>query len=158
AAKLAGLTTLPAIVKTGTEEERFQLALIENIQREDLNPLELALGYQRLANEYRMTQEAIAAQVGKDRAVIANTLRLLQLPKAMEEAWAEGKISAGHARALVGLEDPTARQALFQRILNETLPVRAVEQAVKEHKQVAVRGHVRTAPAKAPEVKAIEED
>jgi ParB family transcriptional regulator, chromosome partitioning protein len=160
AAQRAGLTQIPAIVKSGTESERFQIALIENMQREDLNPLEQAEGFQRLAQDFQMTQEQIATAIGKDRAVVANTLRLLNLPSEIKSALSEGKISASHARAMVALDDPAAQMALFTRILIDGLSVRAVEQAVRDHKQVPVRSHVR-APAgqsKPPEVKAVEED
>ncbi len=161
AAQRAGLTTIPAVVKSAPENERFEMALIENIQREDLNPLEQAQGFLRLVNEFHMTQDQVAAVIGKDRAVVANTLRLLNLPDDMKSALTEGKLSASHARALVSIDDPAARQTLFKRILDEELTVRAVEQAVRDHKQVPVRGHVRGAaagPSKAPEVKALEED
>jgi ParB family chromosome partitioning protein len=160
AAQRAGLTSIPAVIRAGTENERFQMALIENIQREDLNPLEQARGFQRLATEFNMTQDLIASAVGKDRSVIANTLRLLALPETMQTALSEGKLSASHARSLAAVEDSTAQQTLFKRIIDEELTVRAVEQAVREHKQVPVKGHVRgaTGPAKAPEVKALEDD
>jgi ParB family transcriptional regulator, chromosome partitioning protein len=160
AAQRAGLSTIPAVVKSGPEGERFEIALIENLQREDLSALEQAEGFLRLANEFRMTQEEIAKKIGKDRTVVANTLRLLNLPPAMKAALEEGKMSASHGRALAALEDAGARDDLFKRILEDRLSVRAVEEAVRAHKQkVPVRGHVRgAAPAKAPEVKAIEED
>lgn len=160
AAKRAGLTKIPAVVKSAPELERFQMAMIENIQREELNPLEQAQGYMRLVNEFRMTQESIATAMGKDRAVVANTLRLLQLPTDMQSALTEGKISASHGRSLAALEDPVAQKTLFKRIIEENLSVRALEQAVREHKQVSVKGHTRSvvAPGKSPEVKSIEED
>ena len=160
AAQLAGLSMIPAVVRSAPENERFEMAMIENIQREDLNPIELAQGFERLAGEFKMTQDQIAAIIGKDRAVIANTLRLLNLPKEIQTALSEGKLSASHGRSIAALEDPAAQLALFKRVSDENLSVRAVEQAVREQKQVAVRGHVRgtAAPAKAPEVKAIEED
>jgi len=160
AAQRAELTTIPAVVRSAPELERFQMALIENIQREDLNPLEQAQGFTRLMNEFNMTQEAIAATIGKDRAVIANTVRLLNLPAVMQSALSEGKISASHGRALASLEDPAAQQSLFKRILDEELSVRAVEQAVRDHKQVPVKGHIRAAAgqAKSPDTKALEED
>jgi len=160
AAQKAGLAEIPALIKEGTEIERFEMALIENIQREDLNAIEQAEGFRRLQEEFGMTQEKIAQIIGKDRAVIANTLRLLGLSEEIRQAIIDEKISAGHARALAGLEDPAARAALFQRILTEQLPVRTVEQAVRDHKQVAVKGHVRGASEdkKPAEVRAIEED
>jgi ParB family chromosome partitioning protein len=160
AAQKAGLTEIPAVLKQGSETERFEMALIENIQREDLNAIEQAEGYRRLQEEFGMTQEKIAQMIGKDRAVIANSLRLLGLSDNIRQSIIEGKLTAGHARALAGLEDPAAREALFQRILQEELPVRMVEQAVRDHKQVAVKGHVRgaTDDKKPAEVRAIEED
>jgi ParB family chromosome partitioning protein len=159
AARIAELKSIPAVVRAGSEVEKFELALIENMQREDLSAMEQAMGYQRLAEEFHLTQEQIASAIGKDRAVVANTLRLLNLPKDIQMALFDGKISASHARSLAAIDDATAQQALYQRILGEDLSVRAVEQAVREHKQVAVKGHVRgTPPAKSPEAKAIEED
>jgi ParB family transcriptional regulator, chromosome partitioning protein len=162
AAQKAGLKEIPAIVKEASEPEQFQMALIENIQREDLNPVEQAQGYQRLQNEFNMTQEKIAQVIGKDRAVIANTLRLLNLPDEMRQALVDGKISAGHGRALAALDDPAARDALYRRTISENLPVRAVEQAVRVHKQPSAREHVRTAgyepKPKSPEARAIEEE
>lgn len=160
AAQRVGLASIPAVVKSGSENERFQMALIENIQREDLNPMEQAEGFARLTTEFSMTQEQIATVMGKDRAVVANTLRLLNLPDQMRMALQEGKISASHGRSLAAIEDSIARSVLFKRITDENLSVRAVEQAVRDHKQVAVRGHVRgaTPAVKPPEVKAIEED
>jgi ParB family transcriptional regulator, chromosome partitioning protein len=160
ASKRAGLEMIPAVIKAGPEVERFEIALIENLQREDLSALEQAEGFSRLANEFKMTQEDIAKKIGKDRTVVANTLRLLNLPSTMKSALEEGKMSASHGRALAALEDAAAREDLFKRILEDRLSVRAVEEAVRAHKQqVPVRGHIRgAAPAKAPEVKAIEED
>ncbi len=160
AAQQAGLTDIPALVKDGTEGERFQMALIENVQREDLNAIEQALGYKRLQEEFSMTQEQIAQVIGKDRAVVANLLRLLNLPDAMQQAVIDQKLTAGHARALVAVEDPAAREALFAKIIDEQLTVRDVEQAAREHKGVNVREHLRVGgyDARPPEVKAIEED
>lgn len=157
AAQRAGLKEIPAVVKNASETERFELALIENIQREDLNPIEQALGYKRLQEEFGMTQEKIASVIGKDRAVIANTLRLLNLSDAMQDALQSGKISAGHGRALAAIDDDAARDALFQRILVESLPVRTVEQAVREHKNKPAR-QAPEGEKKSAEIRAIEED
>jgi len=160
AAQSAGQTEIPALIRAGTPVEHFETALIENVQREDLNPIELAQGYQRLHDEFRMTQEAIAQVVGKDRAVIANTLRLLNLPASIQQALTEEKITAGHARALAALEDPAAQSALFRQITADHLTVRAVEQAVRSQKAVRVREHVRAAgyETRSADVKAIEDD
>jgi ParB family transcriptional regulator, chromosome partitioning protein len=161
AAQRAGLKDIPVVIRSGTEAERFELALIENLQREDLNPIDLGMGYRRLQDEFQMTQEAIAQVVGKDRAVVANTLRLLTLPGEIQKAIREGKISSGHARALASVEDQTVLQALYKRILKEELTVRAVEQAVRDHKQApSKREHLRAAgyESRPPETKALEED
>ena len=160
AAQRAGLTELPVVLKSGTENQKFAMALIENIQRADLNGIELAKGYQRLRDEFEMTQEAIAKAVGKDRAVVANALRLLALAPEIQTAVEEGKISSAHARTLAGLEDAAAQKDLFQKIISEQLSVRAVEEAVRAKKSVKVREHVRLNgyDVKAPEVRTIEED
>jgi ParB family transcriptional regulator, chromosome partitioning protein len=159
AAGMAQLKEIPAIIRSGSEGERFELALIENIQREDLNALEQAQGYQRLVQEFNMTQEEVARVIGKDRTVIANAIRLLALSESMQQALLDDKISPSHARALVAVEDSAARETLFQRILGEQLSVRATEQAVQQHK-VAVKGHTRKAAgeSKPAEVRAVEED
>ena len=160
AAQQAGLTEIPAIVRTGSESEHFQTALIENIQREDLNAIDLALGYKRLQDEFAMTQETIAQVVGKDRAVVANTLRLLNLAEPIQQAVKDGKISPGHARALAALSDAAEQQALFERILSDDLTVRVIEQEVRARKKSATPEHVRTAgyETKSPDVRALEEE
>jgi len=160
AAQRAGLKEIPVLIKSGTETEKFSIALIENIQRADLNAIELAKGYKRLQDEFQMTQDAIAKAVGKDRAVVANTLRLLSLAPEIQTAVEDGIISTAHARTLAGLDDAEAQKALFKEIIEGKLTVRAVEQAVRAKKQVQVREHVRvngyeTKPA---EVRTIEED
>ena len=160
ASQIAGLKEIPALVRAGSESERFQIALIENVQREDLNPMDQANGYARLMEEFKMTQEDIAKVIGKDRTVIANTVRLLTLPEVIRNAITEGKISSSHARALVAVNDPVAQLGLFKRIQEEGLSVRATEKAVAEHKHVMVKGHIRGAAgaAKAPEARLLEED
>jgi ParB family chromosome partitioning protein len=160
AAQLAGLTEIPAIIKSGTDIEHFQMSLIENVQREDLNPIDQANGFRRLIDDYSMTQDDLARIIGKDRTVVANTIRLLNLPQEIREALVKGDLSAGHARALLALENDTARLDLFKKISEQQLTVRAVEQAVREQKKVAVKGHTRGAAGenKSPEAKAIEHD
>lgn len=159
AAQLAGLSEVPVIVKNLGAAQNFQVALIENIQRADLNPIELAKGYQRLQAEFGMTQEAIAKAVGKDRAVVANALRLLGLAQEIQSAVEDGRISAAHARTLAGLEDPGEQKALFDRLIGEALTVRALEEAVRQKKQVKVGAHQREGQTTVPaEVRAIEED
>lgn len=160
AAQQAGLNEIPVIIKGGSETEKFALALIENIQRADLNAIELAKGYKRLQDDFHLTQEAIAKAVGKDRAVVANTLRLLALTPEIQAALEAGAISAAHARTLAGLDDPAAQKKLFDKIIAEQLTVRAVEQEVRQTKQTKVREHVRAAGSdlKPPEVLTIEEE
>jgi ParB family chromosome partitioning protein len=131
ASKLAGRKTVPVLVRQATDQQRLELALIENIQRADLNPLEEAVAYQSLADEFKLSQEAIAARVGKSRVAVTNTLRLLKLPKAVQQALVEEKITEGHARALLGLDSARAQQATLQTILAQELNVRQTEDLVR---------------------------
>ncbi len=134
AAQKAGLRELPAMVREVTEAEAFELALIENIQREDLNPVEEAEAYQRLVDDHGLTQEKLAERVGKDRSTVANSLRLLRLPEAIKQAIVNGALSMGHARALLGLADPGDLEKAAQKVIEEGLSVRAVEQLVQRLK------------------------
>ncbi|HOI22497.1 MAG TPA: ParB/RepB/Spo0J family partition protein [Spirochaetales bacterium] len=132
AAQKAGLEKLPVILRAVSAEKRLQLSLIENIQREDLNPMEEARAYQGLMELTGYTQEQVAEAVGKNRSTVANALRLLRLPEVMQEAVRDGSISAGHARSLLALVDESERQALFARIVKESLSVRQAEKAVQD--------------------------
>jgi ParB family chromosome partitioning protein len=132
AAQKAGLEELPVILRAVSAEKRLQLSLIENIQREDLNPMEEAKAYQGLMELTGFTQEQVSEAVGKNRSTVANALRLLRLPEPMQDAVRDGSISAGHARSLLALADETERQALFARIIKESLSVRQAEQAVQD--------------------------
>ncbi len=132
AAQRAGLEELPVILRSVSAEKRLQLSLIENIQREDLNPMEEAKAYQGLMELTGYTQEQVAEAVGKNRSTVANALRLLRLPEPMQEAVRNGSISAGHARSLLALADEAERQALFSRIVKESLSVRQAEKAVQD--------------------------
>ena len=131
ASKMAGLTEIPAIVFDGDELKAAQVALIENIQREDLSPVEEALAYGALINKYGLTQEQVAKQVGKSRSAVANVLRLLNLPEEVIEMLKDGEISEGHARALLGLEDEEDIIDLAKRIQPNSMTVRSVEFAVR---------------------------
>jgi ParB family chromosome partitioning protein len=131
AARLAGLEFVPVILRQASELQQLELALIENLQRADLNPLEAAEGYQRLADEFRLSHEAIAEQVGKGRATITNTLRLLKLAPAARTALASNRISEGHARALLGLPSAQAQGAALQSVLRRELNVRQTEELVR---------------------------
>lgn len=160
ASQIAGLKEIPVVIRAGSEVERFEMALIENLQREDLNPIELALGYLRLQDEFEMTQEKIAAVVGKDRSVVANALRFLTLPEAMQTALRSGKLSAGHAKALLSIETTEERESLFQQILNGGFTVRATEEAARATKKKLITEHANTTgyDGKTPEIRAIEDD
>jgi len=132
AAKLAGLTFIPVIQREVTEQEQLELALIENVQRADLTPLEMAEAYRVLSEDFSMTHEQIAERVGKSRTSVTNTLRLLNLPDKVRNALADGLISEGHARALLGLPNPNAQRAALSTILNLGLNVRQTENLVKK--------------------------
>ncbi|MDR1415059.1 MAG: ParB/RepB/Spo0J family partition protein [Odoribacteraceae bacterium] len=132
AAKMAGLTTIPAYIRTVEERAVLEMALIENIQRENLNPIEEALGYQRLIDECDLTQDALSERVGKKRASIANYLRLLRLPATVQLSLKEREITMGHAKALMGVEDPDTQQMIFEQILKFDFSVRKVEEIARE--------------------------
>jgi ParB family chromosome partitioning protein len=152
AARIAGLEEIPAIIKSGDIDETSSLAqaLIENVQREDLSPLEEAGAYQQLLEEFGLTHEMVAQKVGKSRSAITNTLRLLQLPTAIQGMVSRGELAAGHARSLLGLEDEAYSVHIAQRIVDEGWSVRQVEEAVKKRvgeKQPASAPTIRPRPA-----------
>ena len=131
ASKLVGLKSIPAYVKTAADEQVMEMALIENIQREDLNAIEIALTFYRLMEEYKLTQERLSDRVGKKRATIANYLRLLRLPAEIQMGIKDKKIDMGHARAILGLPEPAAQLHLYELILKGELSVRKVEELVR---------------------------
>lgn len=131
ASQLAGLTSIPALVRPVDDEVSLQQALVENLLREDLNPLEEAAGYQQLIDEFTLTQEQVAQRVGRSRSAVANTLRLLALPESLQRLVVDGALSAGHARALLAVESAADQQALATRIVGEGLNVRETEEAVR---------------------------
>jgi ParB family chromosome partitioning protein len=131
AARRAGLQTIPALVQSADAAVSLEKALVENLHREDLNALEEAAAYQQLIDEFGLTHEQVAARVGRGRATVTNTLRLLQLPAGAQRALAEHTISAGHARALLGTPDRALQEKLVGRIVDEGLSVRAVEELVR---------------------------
>ncbi|MDE5869159.1 MAG: ParB/RepB/Spo0J family partition protein [Muribaculaceae bacterium] len=128
AAKLAGLSSVPAYVRTVSDSEMTEMALIENIQREDLNAIEVALGFKKLIDSYNLTQERLSERLGKKRATIANHLRLLRLPAEIQLGLRDKKLDMGHARAILSIEDPKMQLKVYKRILKEGLSVRAVEE------------------------------
>jgi ParB family chromosome partitioning protein len=135
AARRAGLQTMPVLVQTVSDVHSLEQALVENLHREDLNALEEAAAFQQLVDEFDYTHEQVAARVGKSRTTVTNTLRLLQLPAGVQRALADGTISAGHARALLGTPDRTFQEELAKRAVAEGLTVRAVEDSVRRHIQ-----------------------
>ncbi|MCB0611930.1 MAG: ParB/RepB/Spo0J family partition protein [Lewinellaceae bacterium] len=135
ASQLAGLEEIPAYVRLANDQEMMEMALVENIQREDLNAMEVAITYQRLIEEFSLRHEDLAQRVGKKRATITNFLRLLELPPVVQESVKEGEISMGHARALAGLDDFAVQKYLLDKIIKEGLSVRALEKQVSDYKQ-----------------------
>lgn len=149
AARRAGLQTVPVIVREAGEQEKLELAIIENIQRHDLNPIEEAKAYLRLVDEFGLQQEAVAKKMGKSRSSIANTIRLLHLPVEIQRAVAEGRISEGHAKALLAIENPEKQRAVFDLIIKEELTVRETEMRVRSS---SVQSHVRSTIPLHPEI------
>jgi len=155
AAKLIGLQSVPVLVRQVTDQERLELALIENIQRDDLAPLDTAEAYRQLADEFGLAHEEIAVRVGKSRASVTNTLRLLRLPDSVRIALVEQQISEGHARALLGLTTPQAQAAVLQNILAHDLSVRQTEDLVRRYS--GERKPQKRKKEAAPEILALEE-
>lgn len=131
AAKLAGLTTVPAYIRTASDSELTEMALIENIQREDLNAIEIALTFKKLIDQYNLTQERLSERIGKKRATVANFLRLLHLPAEVQLGLRDRRVDMGHARALLSVDNPTDQLKLYTRIIKEGLSVRKVEDLAK---------------------------
>lgn len=156
AAQAAGLKEIPALVREVTEAQAFEFALVENLQRADLNPIEEAEGYQRLVEEFKLTQEQISQRVGKDRSTVANALRLLALPDDVKALVADGSLSMGHARALLGVPRLPEMQALAVQVAEQKLSVRDTEKLVQQkraHKKDAGKPHKQS-----PQVKALVEE
>jgi len=143
ASKSIGLRTIPAYVKTAADEQVMEMALIENIQREDLNAIEIALSFYRLMEEYNLTQERLSERVGKNRTTIANYLRLLRLPAEIQMGIKDKKIDMGHARAILGVNDPALQLQIYEKILHEGYSVRKVEDVVRS---IAESGVIESKP------------
>jgi len=155
AARIAGLNAVPILVRQVTEQQRLELALIENVQRADLTPLETADAYRQLNEEFNLSHEEIATRVGKSRVAITNTLRLLKLPELIRQALAEEKITEGHARALLGLGTPQAQVAALQSVMNQNMTVRQTEDLVRKWNRERPAPVIKSVPP--PEIQAIEE-
>lgn len=154
ACKMAGLKEIPAVVRTYEKQKAAEVALLENLQREDLNPIEEAFGYKNLMDEFSMTQDEVAEAVGKSRPAIANAIRLLTLSDNIIKMVREGLISSGHARALLSVETETGRQQLAEKIIEEQLSVRKTEQLASENKKKATTKIIKKAAS--PEILDIE--
>ena len=140
AAKMAGLKTVPAYIREANDTELTEMALIENIQREELNAIEIALTFKNLIETYNLTQERLSERIGKKRTTIANFIRLLRLPAEVQKGLRDRRLDMGHARALLTLDDPQLQLQLYNRIIKEGLSVRRVEQLAKSLRQAAERG------------------
>jgi len=137
ASKMANKDSIPAYIKSVNDQESLEIALIENIQREDLNSIEIATNYQRLIDECDLTQDALSMRVGKKRSTVSNYLRLLKLPAEIQMALKDQTISMGHARAMVSIEDPLLQLKLYRKILSDQLSVRQLEKLVKDVDQIS---------------------
>jgi ParB family chromosome partitioning protein len=157
ASRLAGLKTIPVIIRQTPNNELLREALIENIHRSQLNALEEGAAYSQLLNDFNCTQEELASKLGRSRTVITNTMRLLNLPTSVQQKVAAGTISAGHARALLGLSDSAAIEKLANRIIAEGLSVRTVEEIIAISKPATAKKKSNTAKKQSPELKEIAE-
>ncbi len=131
ASKIAGLTAIPAYIRTANDQQMLEMALIENIQRENLNAMEIALSYQRLITECSLKQEELGERVGKNRTTVNNYIRLLRLPPVIQAALRDGKVSMGHARAIINIDDAELQLKLFRKILDDDWSVRKIEETVR---------------------------
>jgi len=150
AARAAGLTDIPALVRDGDELASLEQALVENLHREDLTALEEAAAYQQLVDDFHLTQEELARRVGRSRSTVANTMRLLHLPAKIQKLLVDGRLSAGHARALLGTDDRAFQESLARRAADEGLTVRAVEDAIRARNGPSVKTEGATGGGAAP--------
>ncbi len=160
AARMAGITRMPVVVKEASGTELLEIALVENLQRQDLNPLEEAAAFKRLASQFEMTQDRIAQRVGRSRTAVANTLRLLTLEEDIRTSLASGQITEGHARALLGIEDGRIRMDAWRRIVADGMTVRQAEEIARALKAVSASAKREPPRAKLrdPHVRAIEDN
>jgi len=155
ASKLAGLTEVPVIVRQTSDQQKLELALIENVQRADLNPLEEAHAYRQLTDEFALSHEQIAERVGKSRVAVTNTLRLLKLPELVQQALVDGRITEGHARALLALSTPQAMEAALRTVTAQEMTVRQTEELVR--KLSGEKPSLKPRPVASPDTLALEE-
>ncbi len=152
AAKLAGLSTIPAMVRNSSDEQTIELALVENLQRKDLNPIETARAYQRLITEFAFTQEKLAEQLGKERSSVANTLRLLNLPNEIQRLVESMKLTAGHAKVILGLPRPDLQLKVARQIVERQLSVRQAENLVNAEQRHPKPKHAAPRPRPYPDL------
>jgi len=157
ASQIAGLPTVPAIVRSASKQQKLEWALIENIQRQDLNPIEEAFAYSRLIEEFGLTQEQVAEQVGKGRPTIANMLRLLTLPESIQKALIDGQLSVGKAKALLSIANPREQLEMFKSMTGEKMSVRDLEKQVSSLPQSSRKGSIRRDPNVMAQEKLLEE-
>jgi len=165
AAKLAGLTEVPVLIREMSDEAMMEVALVENLQREDLNPIEEAEAYRRLTEEFRLTQHDIAKKVGKSRPAVANTLRLLNLPHEVQYDLGSGILTVGHARALLGLKTPEEQKKLWGQVKREQLSVRETEELIRKFNDLpnnvtreTKKGQAVSHPARDPNIMEVEDE
>ena len=158
ASKLAGLTQIPAYVRTANDQQMLEMALIENIQREDLNAIEVALSFQRMIEELSLKQEELGDRVSKNRSTVTNYLRLLKLPPTIQASLRDGDISMGHAKALLAVEDPAAQVYIHQQIIRQGLSVRKVEEMVREIQQARTKKEGKQPEVLSYQLQKIEDD
>jgi ParB family chromosome partitioning protein len=156
ASKLAGLSSIPAYVRLANDQQMLEMALIENIQRENLNAIEISLSYQRLVSECSLKQEELGERVGKNRATVNNYLRLLKLPPAIQAAIRDNKLSMGHARAIINIENVEDQLSIFQKILSEDFSVRKVEEWVRANVLRTVKAETKSKPSDNVELKQLQ--
>lgn len=158
ASQVAGLKEIPAYVRLADDKAMLEMALIENTHREDLDAIEIAMGYQRLIEECGLTQEELSEKIGKERSTVTNYLRLLKLPPVIQLAIREKKITMGHARALINIDNPINQLSVFDKILDESLSVRDTEEKARSAKKKVPAGHSQNGNGVNPEDKSIEKD
>ena len=156
ASQLAGKTKIPAYIRKADDQQLLVMGLVENLQREDLDPIEIAQSYQRLIEEGNLTQEELGEKVGKNHATIANSLRLLKLPPEIQTGLINGDISEGHAKALLSLTDENLQKEIYSEIIDKGLSVRATEELVKRKKEASKQGSKKGKPSKSAEQTAIQ--
>jgi ParB family transcriptional regulator, chromosome partitioning protein len=155
AAQRAGLKKIPALIRNLSPEQQLEISIIENIHREDLNPMELALAYQKMSDELNFTQQEIAEKVGKDRSSVTNYMRLLKLPKEIQDSLFKEDLSMGHARALLAIEDPDVLAIAFKHVIDKSLSVRNTEKLVNSYKEKPPRAQRNLAD---PDLNALQEE